>query len=105
MNFEATPVTRIRGTPYIGATTPYFAGPGGNMGEFIAWDAVRGRRVWGIKEKFPVWSGSGVTAGDVVFFGTLDGWVKAASARSGKGRRKCKGGPGAGGEPTAVRAA
>ena len=103
MNFEATPVTRIRGTPYIGATTPYFAGPGGNMGEFIAWDAVRGRRVWGIKEKFPVWSGSVVTAGDVVFFGTLDGWFKAANARTGKELWKFKVGSGVVGAPISFR--
>jgi len=44
MNFEAAPVTRIAGTPYIGATTPYYVGPGGNGGEFIAWDAARAAR-------------------------------------------------------------
>ena len=45
MNFEAAPVTRIAGTPYIGATTPYYIGPGGNGGAFIAWDAARGQIV------------------------------------------------------------
>src|SRR5438477_10754920 len=53
MNFEAAPVTHIAGTPYIGATTPYVIGPGGHGGEFIAWDAARGRKVWGIEEKCP----------------------------------------------------
>src|SRR2546423_1887010 len=99
MNFEAAPVTRIPGTPYIGASTPYFAGPGGNMGEFLAWDAAHGRKVWGIKERFPVWSGSVVTAGDVVFYGTLDGWFKAADARSGKPLWKFKVGSGVVGCP------
>ncbi len=37
-----------------------------------------------IREPYPVWSGSVVTAGDVVFYGTLDGWFKAADARSGR---------------------
>ena len=69
---------------YIGATTPYQAGPGGNLGAFVAWDATTGRRVWEIKEKFPVWSGVVATAGDVVFYGTLDGWFRAANARTGK---------------------
>src|SRR5436309_9488921 len=70
MNYQAEPRGRIRGTPFIGANTPYVAGPGGNMGAFIAWDAVAGRRVWEIKEKYPVWSGVLATAGDVVFYGT-----------------------------------
>ena len=103
MNFQAAAVTRIPGTPYIGATTPYYIGPGGNGGEFIAWDAVRGRKVWGIKEKFPVWSGSVVTAGDVVFFGTLDGWFKAANARTGKELWKFKVGSGVVGAPISFR--
>ncbi len=103
MNFEAAPVTRIPGTPYIGATTPYFIGPGGYGGAFIAWDAARGRRVWKIDEKFPVWSGSVVTAGDVVFYGTLDGWFKAANARTGKVLWKFKVGSGVVGAPISFR--
>jgi glucose dehydrogenase len=103
MSFHAVPVTRIPGTPYIGASTPYQAGPGGHMGGFIAWDAVRGRKVWEIKEKFPVWSGSVVTAGDVVFYGTLDGWFKAVDARSGRPLWKFKVGSGVVGAPITFR--
>ncbi|MFN2571868.1 MAG: PQQ-dependent dehydrogenase, methanol/ethanol family [Gemmatimonadales bacterium] len=103
MNFEAAPVTRIPGTPYIGATTPYVAGPGGHMGAFIAWDAARGRKIWEIKEKFPVWSGSVATAGDVVFYGTLDGWFKAVDARSGRQLWKFKVGSGVVGAPITYR--
>ncbi len=84
MDFQAGQVARIRGTPFIGASTPYVAGPGGHMGAFIAWDAVHGRKVWEIKEKYPVWSGVLATAGDLVFYGTLDGWLKAASAKTGQ---------------------
>ncbi|OLB48167.1 MAG: hypothetical protein AUI08_12125 [Gemmatimonadetes bacterium 13_2_20CM_2_65_7] len=105
MSYQAVPVTRIPGTPYIGATTPYTAGPGGNMGSFIAWDAARGRKVWEIKEKFPVWSGSVVTAGDVVFYGTLDGWFKAADARTGRQLWKFKVGSGVVGAPISFRGA
>ncbi len=83
MNFEAEEIGRIRGTPYIGANTPYQAGPGGSMGAFIAWDAATGRRVWEIPERFPVWSGALATAGDVAFYGTLDGWFKAVDAKAG----------------------
>src|SRR6266536_2790981 len=100
MDYQASQVTRIAGTPYIGASTPYHAGPGGgHMGAFIAWDAATGRKVWEIREPYPVWSGSVVTAGDVVFYGTLDGWFKAADARSGRVLWKFKVGSGVVGCP------
>jgi hypothetical protein len=50
----------IRGTPYIGVTPRFFPGPGGNAGEFMAWDPVNRRKVWTIKERWPVWSGAAV---------------------------------------------
>jgi glucose dehydrogenase len=40
--------------------------------------------VWGITERFPVWSGTLATAGGVVFYGTMDGDLKAVDAKSGK---------------------
>jgi lanthanide-dependent methanol dehydrogenase len=103
MDYEATRVTHIAGTPYIGATTPYHAGPGGHMGAFIAWDAAVGRKVWEIREPYPVWSGSVVTAGGVVFYGTLDGWFKAADARTGQALWKFKVGSGVVGAPISYR--
>ena len=103
MNFEATAVTRIPGTPFIGASTPYTAGPGGLMGGFIAWDAARGRKIWELKEQFPVWSGTVVTAGDVAFYGTLDGWFKAVDARTGRPLWKFKVGSGVVGAPITFR--
>ncbi len=81
MDFEGREVTYIAGTPYIGGNAPENGGPGGYKGEFIAWDAAQGKKVWGIKEPFPVWSGALATAGNVVFYGTLDGWFKAVDAR------------------------
>jgi PQQ-dependent dehydrogenase (methanol/ethanol family) len=54
-----------------------------NCGEFIAWDAATGTKKWGIKERFPVWSGALATAADLVFYGTLDRWFKAVDARTG----------------------
>jgi PQQ-dependent dehydrogenase (methanol/ethanol family) len=84
MDYQAGEVARIRGTPFIGASTPYVAGPGGHMGTFLAWDAARGRKVWEIKEKYPVWSGVLATAGDLAFYGTLDGWFKAVNAKTGQ---------------------
>jgi len=48
-----------------------------NGGNFIAWDAAAGKIVWSKQEKFPVWSGALTTAGNVIFYGTLEGYIKA----------------------------
>ena len=99
MDFQSAQVNYVAGTPYIGAGAPYKPGPGGNLGAFIAWDAANGKRVWEIKEKYPVWSGALATAGSVVFYGTLDGWLKAADARTGTLLWKFKVGSGVIGNP------
>jgi glucose dehydrogenase len=103
MDWQSDEAAYIRGTPYVSASVPYTAGPGGHLGAFIAWDAATGQRVWEIKEKFPVWSGSVVTAGDVTFYGTLDGWFKAANARTGELLWKFKVGSGVVGAPITYR--
>lgn len=94
MDYQAGETGRILATPFIGASTPYHAGPGGHLGAFIAWDAATGRKVWEIKEEFPVWGGSLVTSGGLVFYGTLDGWFKAADAKTGRVLWKAKVGSG-----------
>ena len=99
MDFEARDVSYIAGTPYIGGNAPEVAGPGGYRGEFMAWDATTGRKVWGIKEPYPVWGGALVTKGGVVFYGTLDGWFKAADAKTGAILWKFKVGSGVVGNP------
>ncbi len=84
MNWKVSDVAFIAGTPYVGATVDMFAGPGGYRGEFAAWDPVQRKKVWAIKENFPVWSGTMATAGNVVFYGTMDRHFKAVDAQSGK---------------------
>lgn len=84
MNWKTSEVAFIAGTPYVGATVDMYAGPGGYRGEFMAWDPVNKKKVWALKEKFPVWSGAVVTAGDIAFYGTMDRWFKAVDAKSGK---------------------
>jgi PQQ-dependent dehydrogenase (methanol/ethanol family) len=74
----------ISGTPYLGAEVKMYAGPGGHRGVLTAWDPVRRKAAWEIKEDLPLWSGALATAGDVVFYGTMDGWFKAIDGRSGK---------------------
>jgi len=77
-------VQYIPGATYDGMEMVRHPGPGGNWGEFIAWDPVKGKRVWSIKENLYVWSGAVVTGSDLVFYGTMDGWFRAADARTGK---------------------
>jgi alcohol dehydrogenase (cytochrome c)/methanol dehydrogenase (cytochrome c) subunit 1 len=84
MNYEGVLVEYTAGAPYVGANVLMKAGRGGHLGEFIAWDGSTGKKVWGIKEPQPVWSGPLVTASDIVFYGTMDGWFKAADARTGR---------------------
>jgi len=98
MNYE--PVSGgeyVAGQPYVNAVLSMFpagrVSPGpefannaenNNLGNFIAWDADKGKIVWSIPERFSVWSGVLATAGDVVFYGTLEGYLKAIDAKSGK---------------------
>jgi alcohol dehydrogenase (cytochrome c) len=60
---------------------------------------VRGKPVWELKEPFPAWSGALVTAGDVAFYGTLDGWFKTVDARTGRLLSRFKVGSGVVGNP------
>ncbi|HLQ09384.1 MAG TPA: PQQ-dependent dehydrogenase, methanol/ethanol family [Steroidobacteraceae bacterium] len=103
MDYAATHASHLKGTPFVGVTSPYFAGPGGNLGTFMAWDAATGRKVWENKEPYPNWSGALVTAGDVAFYGTLDGWFKSVDARTGKVLSKFKVGSGVVGNPITYR--
>ena len=77
-------VSYIAGTPYDGMEMKRHPGPGGNWGQFMAWNPATGQKVWKIDEKFMTMSGVLATAGDVVFYGTVDGWFRAVDARSGK---------------------
>jgi PQQ-dependent dehydrogenase (methanol/ethanol family) len=84
MDWEDMQVNYIAGTPYVGAQLHMKPGPGGNRGELTAWDPVLRKPAWSVKENFPLWSATVVTAGDLVFYGTMDGWFKAVNARSGE---------------------
>jgi PQQ-dependent dehydrogenase (methanol/ethanol family) len=85
MNYEGLEVSYIAGTPYLGASVKMFPGPGGKQGDFIAWDVKNSKPAWEFDgdSEFPLYSGVLSTAGDVVFYGTMDGWFKARDARNG----------------------
>ncbi|QKK33694.1 methanol/ethanol family PQQ-dependent dehydrogenase (plasmid) [Rhizobium indicum] len=79
MDYEPYKVGYTAGQAYVGATVAMFPAPDshGGMGNFIAWDAAKGEIVWSKPEQFSVWSGALATDGDVVFYGTLEGYIKA----------------------------
>jgi glucose dehydrogenase len=70
---------------------------------FTAWDVLAGRKRWSIDERFPVWSGALATAGDVVFYGTMDGWFKAVDAKTGRPLWQYKTESGIIGQPVSYR--
>ena len=79
-------VAYIPGTPYDGMDLQTHSGGNSKKwGEFIAWNPVSGQKVWSIPEDFMTMSGVLATGGDVVFYGTTDGWFRAVDARVGQG--------------------
>jgi PQQ-dependent dehydrogenase (methanol/ethanol family) len=85
MDYEPFQVSYTAGQPFVGATLSMYPAPGGDhLGNFIAWDAVNGEIEWSLPEPFSVWSGALATAGNVVFYGTLEGYLKAVDAETGR---------------------
>lgn len=84
MDYEGVEVKYSAGQPYVGAIVRMFPGPGGHRGRFIAWDPMTGKQVWEIKEPLAAYGGALATAGGVVFYGTMEGWLKAVDQKTGK---------------------
>jgi PQQ-dependent dehydrogenase (methanol/ethanol family) len=82
MDYEPFRVEYTAGQPYVGATLSMYPAPGshGGMGNFITWDAGKGKIVQSKPEKFSVWSGALVTAGGIACYGTLEGYLKCVDA-------------------------
>ena len=96
---ETYATSYIAGTPYVGADLKMYPGPGDHRGLLSAWDPVAGKKAWTVEESFPVWSGVVATAGDLVFYGTMEGWFKAVDAKSGRLLWQYKTGSGIIGQP------
>lgn len=84
MEIRVSPVQYVAGQPFSGVQIRMSAGPGGNRGRFVAWDAASASIAWEVKEPLAVASGALATAGGLVFYGTMDGWLKALDHRSGR---------------------
>jgi glucose dehydrogenase len=104
-DFEATEANYIAGTPFVGAQEKMYAGAEDPdyRGYYTAWDVVNKKMAWRKKEKFPCWSGTVATAGDLTFYGTMDGWFKALDARTGDELWKFKCGSGIIGQPVTYK--
>jgi lanthanide-dependent methanol dehydrogenase len=103
MDYEGTDANYIEGTPYVGMNVKMYANGGENRGEYCAWDPIARKKVWAIPEDLPVWSGTVATAGDVTFYGTMDGWFKCVNAKSGEVLWKFKCGSGIIGQPVTYK--
>lgn len=92
MDYEPFEVSYTAGQPYVGATLSMYPAPDshGGLGNFIAWDATKGEIKWSNAEPFSVWSGALATNGDIVFYGTLEGYLKAVDAATGEELYKFK---------------
>ena len=100
MDYEGMEANYIEGTPYLGASVKMYPGPGGYQGELVAWDVAHAKQAWGIRDaKLPLYSGVLATGGDLVFYGTMDGWFRAVDARSGQELWKFKTASGIVGNP------
>jgi alcohol dehydrogenase (cytochrome c) len=99
MDWAVSEVNYRRGVFYLGAEFPTHGGPGGYLGEIMAWDPVAQKKVWGVKEDLPFNGGTLTTAGGLVFYGNLHGIFKALDAKTGAELWKAQLGSGIGAAP------
>ncbi|HUN92602.1 MAG TPA: PQQ-dependent dehydrogenase, methanol/ethanol family [Burkholderiaceae bacterium] len=85
MDFERFHADYAAGQPYVGASVRMHPvrGDEGTLGRLVAWDAIGGRAAWVHPEAAPLWGGVLATRTGLVFYGTLDGHLKALDARTG----------------------
>lgn len=90
MDWEPFMLPYRAGQFFVGATLWMYPGPKGDrqnyegLGQIKAYNAITGKYAWEKMERFSVWGGTMATAGDLVFYGTLDGFLKARDSRTGE---------------------
>ncbi|GBQ49042.1 methanol/ethanol family PQQ-dependent dehydrogenase [Acidomonas methanolica] len=90
MDWEPFMLPYRAGQFFVGATLSIYPGPKGNRqtgegsGQIKSYDAITGKMSWSKMERFAVWGGTMSTAGNLVFYGTLDGFIKARDSRTGE---------------------
>lgn len=101
MDFEARNTSFMRGAAFIGADVRIKAAPQTERGALIAWDVALAKPAWTVPEGFPLGSDVLTTAGGLVLYGTLDGYVKILNAKSGELLWQFKASSGIVGRPSA----
>ncbi|CAN0200091.1 unnamed protein product [Chrysoparadoxa australica] len=84
MDIWNEPITYKAGAAFLGAgfnIQPLYED---YIGAVRAVDPRTGEIKWEVKNNAPLWSGTMTTAGNLVFFGTPEGYLKAVDARNGK---------------------
>lgn len=77
-------VTYKKGAAYLGQGFRIHKQFDDHIGVLRAMDPQTGKIVWEAKEKLPLWAGTLVTKGGLVFTGTSDGYLKAFDKKTGK---------------------
>jgi methanol dehydrogenase (cytochrome c) subunit 1 len=89
MDWEPFMLPYRAGQFFVGATLWMYPGPKGDrqnylgLGQIKAYNAITGEYKWDKMERFSVWGGTMSTAGNLVFYGTLDGFIKARNSDTG----------------------
>ncbi|MEO5661251.1 MAG: PQQ-dependent methanol/ethanol family dehydrogenase [Polaromonas sp.] len=84
MNIWNEPVTYKKGGAYLGAGFTIKPLNEDYIGSLRAINPKTGKVAWEIKNTAPLWGGVLTTAGNLVFWGTPEGFLKAADATTGK---------------------
>ncbi|MEG6509028.1 methanol/ethanol family PQQ-dependent dehydrogenase [Methyloligella sp. 2.7D] len=90
MDWEPFMLPYRAGQFFVGATLSMYPGPKGDrqnylgLGQVKAYNAISGKYDWSVMERFAAWGGTLATAGDLVFYGTLDGYFKARNSANGE---------------------
>lgn len=78
------PISYKKGAAYLGAGFTIKTINDDYIGALRAVDPKTGKIVWENKNVAPLWGGAMTTAGDLVFYGTPEGFLKAVDAKTGK---------------------
>ncbi len=78
------PITYKKGAAYLGAGFTIKTLNDDYIGAMRAVDPKTGKIVWEVKNGAPLWGGVLTTGGNLVFWGTPEGYLQAADAKTGK---------------------
>jgi alcohol dehydrogenase (cytochrome c) len=84
MDIWNEPISYKKGAAFLGAGFTIKPLHEEYIGVMRAVDPKSGKIVWETKNNAPLWGGAMTTAGNLVFYGTPEGYLKALDAKTGK---------------------